>query len=129
MWFLPRDQWEIVRTWDVAGMRGSGSDDVKTEGGICPAEYAGIDLFVTPAHYDNPVYRMPVPLRLAYNKSAVALGVAKGALEAFSDIAQNKIPMLASKSLAQANCSVQDGRSRSNVSLLQILADGNHGSS
>ena len=32
MWFLPRDQWEIVRTWDVAGMRGSGSDDVKTEG-------------------------------------------------------------------------------------------------
>ena len=100
MWFLPRDQWEIVRTWDVAGMRGSGSDDVKTEGGICPAEYAGIDLFVTPAHYDNPVYRMPVPLRLAYNKSAVALGVAKGALEAFSDIAQNKIPMLASKSLA-----------------------------
>ena len=30
----------------------------------------------------------------------MALGVAKGALEAFSDIAQNKIPMLASKSLA-----------------------------
>ena len=43
---------------------------------------------------------MPTGLRLAYNKAAIALGVAKGAIEVFSDIAQNKIPMLASASLA-----------------------------
>ena len=100
LWFMPRDQWEIVRTWDVAGLRGSGSDDVKADGAVVPAKYAGIDLFTTPAHYENPVYRMPVPLRLAYNKSAVALGIAKGAIETMSDIAQSKIPMLSSKSLA-----------------------------
>jgi len=100
LWFLPRDQWEIVRTWDVAGLRGSGSDDVKADGAVVPAKYTGIDLFVTPAHYENPVFRMPVPLRLAYNKSAIALGIAKGAIETMSDIAQSKIPMLASKSLA-----------------------------
>jgi len=101
LWFMPRDQWEIVRTWDVAGLRGSGSDDVKADGAVVPAKYTGIDLFTTPAHYENPVYRMPVPLRLAYNKSAVALGIAKGAIETMSDIAQSKIPMLSSKSLAQ----------------------------
>ena len=100
LWFMPRDQWEIVRTWDVAGLRGSGSDDVKADGAVVPAKYTGIDLFTTPAHYENPVYRMPVPLRLAYNKSAVALGIAKGAIETMSDIAQSKIPMLSSKSLA-----------------------------
>ena len=100
LWFMPRDQWEIVRTWDVAGLRGSGSDDVKADGAVVPAKYTGIDLFSTPAHYENPVYRMPVPLRLAYNKSAVALGIAKGAIETMSDIAQSKIPMLSSKSLA-----------------------------
>ena len=100
LWFLPRDQWEIVRTWDVAGLRGSGSDDVKAEGGVVPARWAGVDLWAVPAHYPNPVYRIPVALRLAYNKAAIALGVARGALETFADIAQNKIPMLSSSSLA-----------------------------
>ena len=100
LWCLPRDQWQIVDTWDVAGLRGSGSDDVKAEGGLVPPELVDVELFALPAHYENPVYRMPVPLRLAYNKAAVSLGIAKGALETFADIAQNKIPLLSSKSLA-----------------------------
>lgn len=101
MWFLPRDQWEIVDTWDVAGLRGSGSDDVRAEGAVVPARYADVDLWVTPAHFPNPVYRIPTALRLAYNKVAISLGVAKGSLEVFSDIATNKIPMLSSSSLAK----------------------------
>jgi alkylation response protein AidB-like acyl-CoA dehydrogenase len=100
LWCLPRDQWEIVDTWDVAGLRGSGSDDVKAEGAVVPAKYTGVDLWTVPALYPNPVYRMPTALRLAYNKVAIALGVARGSLQVFSDIAQNKIPMLASSSLA-----------------------------
>lgn len=101
LWFLPRDQWEIVRTWDVAGLRGSGSDDVKADGAVVPEKFAGVDLWTVPAHYPNPVYRMPTALRLAYNKAAIALGVARGALEVFADIAKNKIPMLSSSSLAK----------------------------
>jgi len=99
MWFLPRDQWQIIDTWDVAGLRGSGSNDVLAEGALVPAKYVGVDLVSLPAHYDNPVFRIPVPLRLAYNKAAVALGVAKGALQVFSDLAQSKIPMLSSSTL------------------------------
>ncbi len=45
LWFLHKDQFEIVRTWDVAGLRGSGSDDVKADGAVVPAKYAGIDLW------------------------------------------------------------------------------------
>ncbi|MDA0977550.1 MAG: acyl-CoA dehydrogenase family protein [Proteobacteria bacterium] len=101
LWLLPRDQFEIVETWDVAGLRGSGSDDAKADGAVVPAKYTGIDLWSLPAHYPNPVYRMPTALRLAYNKAAIALGVAKGSLEVFADIAKNKIPMLSSTSLAK----------------------------
>ena len=101
MWFLHRDQWEIMDTWDVAGLRGSGSHDVKADGAYVPAEHIGVDLLVTPPHYDNPVYRMPVPLRLSYNKVAIALGVAKGALETFADLAQNKIPMMSTSALSK----------------------------
>ncbi len=100
LWMLPRDQWEIVDTWDVAGLRGSGSNDVKTEGGYVRPEHVDVDLVTIPPRHENPVFRMPVPLRLSYNKVAIALGVAKGALETFADLAQNKIPLLSSASLA-----------------------------
>jgi len=99
LWFLPRDQWQIIDTWDVAGLRGSGSNDVRAEGAYVAPKFVGVDLVSLPAHYDNPVFRIPVPLRLAYNKAAVALGVAKGALEAFSDLAQNKVPMMSTSTL------------------------------
>lgn len=99
LWMLHRDQWEILDTWDVAGLRGSGSHDVKADGAYVEPRFIGVDLMTTPAHYENPVYRMPVPLRLSFNKVAIALGVAKGALETFSDLAQNKIPMMSMSTL------------------------------
>ncbi len=101
MWMLPRAEWEIVDTWDVAGLRGSGSNDVRAEGAYVPPHLVDVDLMVTPARYTNPVFRMPVPLRLSFNKVAVALGVAKGALETFADLAQNKIPMMSTSALSQ----------------------------
>jgi alkylation response protein AidB-like acyl-CoA dehydrogenase len=99
MWLLPRKEWEIIDTWDVAGLRGSGSHDVKADGAYVAPRYVGVDLVSLPAHYENPVFRIPVPLRLSYNKVAIALGVAQGALATFADLAQNKIPMLSSSTL------------------------------
>jgi alkylation response protein AidB-like acyl-CoA dehydrogenase len=93
-WFLHRSQWEILDTWDVAGLRGSGSHDVKADNARVSERYASVELMALPALYANPVFRIPVPLRLAYNKSAVALGVAKGALESFVDLANKKVPMM-----------------------------------
>lgn len=96
LWMLHRDQWEIVDTWDMAGLRGSGSHDVVTHGGVVPARFASVDLVTVPPLYDNPVFRIPVPLRLAYNKAAVAIGVARGALSEFVELANAKTPMLSS---------------------------------
>jgi indole-3-acetate monooxygenase len=96
LWMIHRDEWEIQDTWDVSGLRGSGSHTVLTEGGLVPARFAGVDLVSLPARYDNPVYRIPVPLRLAYNKAAVAIGVARGALDAFVELAIAKTPILSS---------------------------------
>jgi alkylation response protein AidB-like acyl-CoA dehydrogenase len=101
MWFLHRSQWEILDTWDVAGLRGSGSHNVKADGAVVEPKWLSVDLMTTPAHYDNPVFRIPVPLRLSYNKVAIALGIAKGALEAFVDVANNKVPMLSASKLME----------------------------
>ncbi|MDA0339103.1 MAG: acyl-CoA dehydrogenase family protein, partial [Proteobacteria bacterium] len=101
MRFMHKSQWEILDTWDVAGLRGSGSNTVKADGAIVRAEHADIDLVALPALYDNPVFRIPVPLRLSYNKVAIALGVARGALDAFVDLANNKVPMLSPSKLME----------------------------
>lgn len=94
MWFLHKSQFEILDTWDVAGLRGSGSHDVKADGATVSETLARVDLMLLPALYDNPVFRIPVPLRLAYNKAAIAIGVARGALDEFNALAQTKLPML-----------------------------------
>lgn len=101
MWFLHRSQWEIIDTWDVAGLRGSGSHNVRAEGAVVEPKWLPVDLMITPALYDNPVFRIPVPLRLSYNKVAIALGVAQGALDCFVDIANNKVPMLSASKMAE----------------------------
>ena len=103
LWMLHRDEWEILDTWDVAGLRGSGSHDVVTEGGLVPERFADVDLVTVPPLYENPVYRIPVPLRLAYNKAAVAIGVARGALDEFAVLANAKTPMLIQHGTADAN--------------------------
>jgi alkylation response protein AidB-like acyl-CoA dehydrogenase len=99
MRFMHKSQWEILDTWDVAGLRGSGSNTVRADGAIVPPEHADVDLVAFPAHYANPAFRIPVPLRLSYNKVAIALGVARGALDAFVDLAHNKVPMLSPSKL------------------------------
>ncbi|MFK7913355.1 MAG: acyl-CoA dehydrogenase family protein [Pseudomonadales bacterium] len=99
MWFLHRSQWEIIDNWNVAGLRGSGSHMVKAEGAVVEEKWSGVELVTMPAQHDNPVFRIPVALRLAYNKAACAVGVARGALDAFSDLAQNKMPMLSASLL------------------------------
>ncbi len=98
-WFLHRSEWEIIDTWDMAALRGSGSHDVRAEGALVPARFAAIELMALPARYPNPVYRIPVPLRLAYNKAAVATGIARGALDAFADLARVKKPLLSTAPL------------------------------
>lgn len=100
MWFLHKSQYEILDTWDMAGLRGSGSHNVRATGAVVPAKWAEVQLVTLPALYDNPVFRIPIPLRLSYNKVAVALGVARGALDAFVEIANNKIPFLSASKLA-----------------------------
>jgi alkylation response protein AidB-like acyl-CoA dehydrogenase len=99
MRFMHRSEWEILDTWDVAGLRGSGSHTVKAERSRVLPEHADVDLFVVPPLYDNPVFRIPIPLRLSYNKVAIALGIARGALDAFVDLAHNKVPMLSPSKL------------------------------
>jgi len=78
-------------------MRGPGSRDVQV-----------IDVFVPDKHLlpaigstrsEQPLMRFPTGARLAYNKVAISLGLARAGLDAFVELAAGKIPRFSSKSL------------------------------
>lgn len=80
---------EIVDTWQVAGLRGTGSHDFKAEN-----LFVG-EGFVQPFNFDVPVERGPLyafPLvgNLAVAKTAVALGIARHAIASLTELAQTK---------------------------------------
>jgi len=100
---LPRAEIEIVDTWHVGGMRGSGSNDVRVEERFVPDERMAVPdaAWTARLHRESPVTRIPLSVRLAYNKVAVALGIARGAVDDFVALAQGKTPRFGSTLLAE----------------------------
>lgn len=83
---IPRSAFEILDTWHVAGLRGSGSHDVVARDVFVPDERI-TSAMAAPLRLEGAIYRMPPLNRLAYNKVGVATGIARGALDAFTQIA------------------------------------------
>ena len=90
-------EFEIQDTWYVGGMRGSGSHDVHVKDAFVPNNH--VLPAIGSARSDQPLMRFPTGARLAYNKVAVSLGLARAGLDAFVELAAGKIPRFSSKSL------------------------------
>jgi len=95
---IPRSEYEILDTWHVAGLRGSGSHDVRVSDAFVPDDRITAAMS-GPARLDLPIYRLPPLNRLAYNKVGVATGIARGALDAFVELAGETRRRLSSAAL------------------------------
>jgi alkylation response protein AidB-like acyl-CoA dehydrogenase len=91
---VPRGAFEILDTWNVSGMCGSGSHDVVVEDVfVAESHTAGFGLASGEEPWrQGPLFRIPMGARLAYNKTGVSLGIARGALDAFGEFATTKRP-------------------------------------
>lgn len=94
---IPAPAFSIVETWDVGGMRGSGSHDVHVKDAWIPAKQIVAPLGATAS--EKPLLKFPLGARLAYNKVGVATGIARAALDAFAALAEGKMPRFSSRSL------------------------------
>ena len=83
---VPVAEFEIVDTWHVSGMRGSGSHDVAVRDVFVPDERITAALS-TPPRESGPLFRFPPFCRLAYNKVGVSTGIARAALDHFAELA------------------------------------------
>lgn len=79
MCVLRRDQWSVKETWDVSGMRGTGSNDVVVEDAFVPAGF--LSPLDAPLRIDEPLYRGFLPSLVLPGCTAIVLGVAQAAID------------------------------------------------
>jgi alkylation response protein AidB-like acyl-CoA dehydrogenase len=90
---VPTAQATIVDTWEVSGLVGTGSHDVVLEQVFVPGEYTspfGPGMMAQSKHCQGLLYRYPLYASAGLQVSAVALGIAQGAVDACLELAQCK---------------------------------------
>lgn len=89
----PAEQAEVVDHWDTLGMRGTGSHDVALSGVFVPADRTFVlGPFTSPAAaFEGPLYKFHMWLGGA-EIGAVGLGVARAALDRFTELAHGTVP-------------------------------------
>jgi indole-3-acetate monooxygenase len=112
---FPADEVVIHDTWHTSGLRGTGSHDIEVRDAWVPDGRWSV--LGKRAHIDAPLYRFPTLGLLALGVSAVAVGIAERAIEAFIELAGGKIPTGSRRALAERASAQQDlARARALVS-------------
>ena len=119
---LPRADYEIIDTWHVVGLQGTGSQDIKVVEAFVPEHrtHKLLDGF----HCDNPgntvnsapVFRLPFGQVFVRAVCTGSLGALEGCLSAFIDIAKTRVvgPVkmkddpFARKLVAEVRCAIED---------------------
>jgi indole-3-acetate monooxygenase len=113
MVYFPSEQCEIIDTWDVMGMRGTGSDDISVTDVYVPEArtFPMVPGFEPGSHYRGPLYRLPVAGVAASGIPTPMLGVARRALDEVTQLALTKTPVESRGQLRErASAQVQLGR-------------------
>jgi alkylation response protein AidB-like acyl-CoA dehydrogenase len=93
------DETEILDTWSVSGLRGTGSHDFTVAERTVPRERC-FSFFTDEPRCTAPLYRLPFFGVLASGVAATALGIARGAIDALVALATKKQPVGAKRTVA-----------------------------
>ena len=77
---FPREDFTIHDTWDVAGLRATGSNDIELDGARAPRARSASLISQAPVE-KTPLHSFPAFGLLALSIAAVALGIADGAVD------------------------------------------------
>lgn len=97
---IPKADVQVIDTWSVVGLCGTGSHDMAVDRLLVPAGRS-VSLFTDRPHLDGPLYAFPLFGLLALGICAVALGVARGAIDDLIELAAGKRPAPGARSLAE----------------------------
>jgi alkylation response protein AidB-like acyl-CoA dehydrogenase len=98
--FFEPEQVELLDTWRVAGLKGTGSTDYRARDAFIP-EGRWVQFLGTAPVVDAPLYRFPFIGALALGVSAVTIGLARRAHAELIAIAGGKRPSGSGRTLAE----------------------------
>ena len=130
VFLVPKSDYKVIDTWHVAGLRGTGSKDVEVSDVFIPAHRAlsvnamkGGD---TPGGETAALYRLPVFDMFPYVVAGAALGIAQGAIEAFTEDIRHRITAYSTTLLADyATTQARLGHAASAISAAERTLIGN----
>ncbi len=89
--FVPVAEAELLDTWKVRGMRGTGTHHFAVNDVFVPAERS-VHSVSAPLLEEGPLYRVPRTLCFASGDGAIALAVARSCIDTFAELAGAKTP-------------------------------------
>ena len=100
MMIFPADQAQLIDTWHVAGLKGTGSGDIAVKEIFVPHSRS-VSLMSDTPEEKGPLYLFPAFGLLALGVASVAIGNAAGALQSFRELAIKKANQGSSKTLSE----------------------------
>jgi alkylation response protein AidB-like acyl-CoA dehydrogenase len=91
--FFPTDQCEIIDTWDVGGLRATGSHDYEVRGISVPKQFT-VRLQGSEPLCSGSLYRFPYYSAQGAAIAPVVLGLAQAALDRYLEIAESRTPRM-----------------------------------
>jgi alkylation response protein AidB-like acyl-CoA dehydrogenase len=113
--FVPAAEAEVLDTWHVRGMRGTGTHHFAVSDVFVPAERTVLQTGA-PLLETGPLFQIPRTLLFASADAAVSLGVARSCLAAFYELAGAKTPRAMQATLRdQPSIQAAVGRAEANL--------------
>jgi alkylation response protein AidB-like acyl-CoA dehydrogenase len=97
---FPKEDVEVLDTWHVSGLRGTGSNDIAVEDLSVPAGRAASIITESPRE-PGPLYVFPPFGLLALTIAGTALGIGRAAIDDLLELAGAKTPTLSTRTLAE----------------------------
>jgi alkylation response protein AidB-like acyl-CoA dehydrogenase len=100
---MPKSAVTILRNWNPMGLRGTGSDSYEVDDLFVPDAFTVIRDHAPDRREAGPLYRFVTNHLYASGFGAVALGIARGALDAFTELARTKTPQSSARMLRDSH--------------------------
>jgi alkylation response protein AidB-like acyl-CoA dehydrogenase len=113
--FFPKAKAAFTDIWDVMGLKGTGSDKYTVKDLFVPAAYSYTRESAAERRETGPLYRISHYNVLGAGFAGVALGIARGALDAFTGLARDKTPANAPRLRDSASIQYQVGLSETRL--------------
>ncbi len=113
-WLFPVEQARLLDNWNPIGLRGTASESYTVKDLFVPEEFTGTREDPTLRREPGPLYAFPQQTLYSVGVASVALGIARGMLDALIELALRKTPRgagrLADNAVVQAEVARAEAR-------------------